>query len=750
MAQFLYRLGRGAAERPRRVIAIWLAGLVAVVALANVAGGTLTDAFSLGESETQQATDLLVERFPESSGASARVVLRADDPAALTEPSAAVTDLVADLSALPGVLAVTPPTSSPIDPTIGIVEVRYADDVAVIGADGAAALKDLVAAANSESLQVEVGGDVVEFNSQPETKAAEAIGVGVAVIILLVAFGSVIAMGLPIFTALLGLGIGLSLITVVARFIDMSSAGPQIASMIGIAVGIDYALFIVTRHREFMAQGHDPVESAGRAIATSGSAVVFAGGTVMVSILGLFLTGIAFIGTMGLAAAITVAVAVLAAITLLPALLGWLGTRIDRWSLPGRSRRALESQAADAAGRHRGWARWSHHVAARPWRYTLGSLVLLLALGAPLLSLRLGFPDPGNLPVADTQRRAYDLVAEGFGPGVNGPLLVVVDSADPSIVASAAERLAADPGVQAVTPPLPNQAGDVTLLTAIPTTAPQDEATTDLVHRLRDEVFVDGEPIFVTGSTAGFIDLTDAVTDALPLFIGAVVLASFVLLMIVFRSLLVPLKAAIMNLLAIGAAYGVVVAVFQWGWLLDWVGLDETVPITSFVPLFMFAILFGLSMDYEVFLLSRIREEYLAGHSNSEAVARGLAGTARVITSAALIMIAVFVAFAFSDDPILKMFGIGLAVSVLVDATVVRMILVPSTMALLGDANWWLPGWLDRILPKVDLEGAVFAHGPATDRGEVLGDGASEGDDRGEGDDGDGDVPGGDRELVRS
>jgi RND superfamily putative drug exporter len=548
-----------------------------------------------------------------------------------------------------------------------------------------------------------MGGDLFSSFEEAST-GSEMIGVIAAVIILLLAFGSLIAMGLPLGMALFGLALGISSMSLITYLVDIPSFAPQMASMIGLAVGIDYALFLVTRYREFLARGMTIEESVGRAVATAGQAVVFAGGTVVIAILGLAVAGVPFMTAAGIATSVIVLIMVVASVTLLPAFLGLVGHWINRLGL--RRKEAKDGRTVGS-----GWQRWGEHVSRNAWSYAIGVTIFLLALTAPVLGLRLGFPDAGTLPETRTERRAYDLVAEGFGPGINGPLVIAVDiSQDPSVVEPLRGAIMADEGIATVAPPEVNAEAGVATLLAFPTTAPQDDATLDTIERLRAEVFppVLGESparAHVGGSTASFADIGDQVTDRLPLFIAAVILLSFLLLTLVFRSVLVPLKAALLNLLSIGAAYGVLVMVFQWGWGIGIVGLDSTVPIVSFIPLFMFAVLFGLSMDYEVFLLSRVREEYLVTGDNDTSVIHGIASTARVITSAALIMISVFLGFVLGEDPAIKMVGLGLAIAIFVDATIVRMILVPAAMKLMGDANWWIPGWLDRVLPTIDIEG---------------------------------------------
>jgi RND superfamily putative drug exporter len=498
--------------------------------------------------------------------------------------------------------------------------------------------------------------------------------------------------------ALFGLALGISSMSLVAYLIDIPSWAPVLGSMVGLGVGIDYALILVTRHREHLAAGMTVVEAAGRAVGTAGRSVVFAGGTVVIAILGLAVAGVPFMTAGGVAISLIVLTMVLVSITLLPAFLGLAGHWINRL--------AVRKVATSPGG---GWERWAVHVARHATAYVIGATVLLLTLAAPVLALRVGTPDDGSLPENRTQRQAYDLVAAGFGPGINGPLVIAVDiSKDASVVPALLEAVRADEGIADVTPPQVNTAAGVATLVAFPTTGPQDDATVDTIKRLRAEVFpaaIGPSPAkaHVGGQTASLADVGDRVRERLPVFIGAVILLSVVLLTVVFRSVVVPLKAALMNLLSIGASFGVMVMVFQWGWGADLIGLETTVPIIPFIPMFMFAILFGLSMDYEVFLLSRVREEYLSTGDNDASVVRGIATTGRVITSAALIMIAVFLSFALNDDPSTKMFGLGLATAVFVDATIIRLVLVPAAMKLLGPANWWLPAWLARLLPTHDV-----------------------------------------------
>jgi putative drug exporter of the RND superfamily len=708
MSKLLYRWGRAAALHPWRMIGAWLVVAVAVVGLNLSVGGDTSDDYSIPGTEAQQAVDLLEEQFPAQSGVAGQVVF-ADPDGDLTDATARATvaETLAALAGGPNVISVSDPydpaaAAVSADGSIAYATVRYAVDPPG-KAEGEAA-EAAVEIARDAGLQAELSRNIVNGVEQPEGR--EGIGLLVAVVVLLVAFGSVIAAGIPIGSALFGIFVGLGFVGVLSGFTDVPSISPLLASMIGIGVGIDYALFVVTRHRSFLHEGRSPVESAALANATSGSAVIFAGTTVVIAIAGLRLAGIPSIAMMGLASAITVAVAMIGAVTLLPAFLGLAGSRIDKFRVGRRVRQENEASHATLSGR------WADHVGRHPWRYALASFVGLVAVAAPVTAMRTGIADDGTAATSTTYRQVYDLLAEGFGPGFNGPLTVVVDgTTDPATVAGVRDAVAATEGIAFVTQPALSPTGDTAVLTAIPLTSPQDEATETLVHTLRDDVLPEAVAgttagTYVTGQTAAYIDISERLAGRLPLFIAAVVGLSFLLLMAVFRSLLVPLKAAIMNLLSIGGAYGVVVAVFQWGWGNELIGVDTTVPISPFLPMIMFAILFGLSMDYEVFLLSRVREEWVRTGDSHRSVVDGLAATARVITSAALIMISVFAAFLLTDDVEVKMFAVGLTVAVLLDATIVRMVLVPATMALMGDANWWLPGWLDRLLPHLDVEGS--------------------------------------------
>jgi RND superfamily putative drug exporter len=715
------------------VIGAWLLVSVLVVGASGAFGRDLDDTVEVPGLDSQQATELLESANSEDAGLTAYVVATPLDDGQTffdsADARAGLTDVRSAIAELPNVLGTT-------DPAGALAEGRDAAvEDGLVSADGRVALlrvqypvRDELSSADLERLKaagaearldsplrIEMGGDLFFAFEEPETGIGELVGLIAAIVILLLAFGSVIAMGLPIGMAVFGLALSVSSMSLLMYVVELPSWATQIGSMVGLGVGIDYALFLVTRHREFLARGMTVEEAVGRAVATAGQAVVFAGGTVVIAILGLAVAGIPFVTNGGIAISVIVLTMVVASITLLPAFLGLAGHRIN-----GRRRRrnASPGRVATCGATTPRWERWGSHVSAHAVAYAVGVTVLLLALTAPVLALRLGFPDEGTLPGSRTERRAYDLVAEGFGPGTNSPLVIAVAIAgDPGVVEPLRAAIGADPGIAAVAPATIDADAGVATLLAFPTTSPQDEATLATVKRLRSDVFPpvlagSAAEAHVGGQTATWGDMGDRVKDRLPLFIVAVALLSFLLLMIVFRSVLVPLKAAVLNLLSIGAAYGVMVMVFQWGWGMELIGLEATVPLIPFIPMFMFAIVFGLSMDYEVFLLSRVREEYLATGDNDSSVIHGIASTARVITSAALIMISVFLAFATGDDPSIKMFGIGLATAVFVDATIVRMVLVPATMKLMGDANWWIPGWLDRLLPAIDIDGEAGLPAP--------------------------------------
>jgi len=707
----LERIARFSYRRRWLMLIVWIVALVGFNVAQGTVGGDYSTDFSLPGADSQKAFDLLEERFPQVAGETADIVFRADqgvnDPAVKTE----MEGLFAELSEVERVVHIDSPYTEAgarqVSPEGSVAfatmhfEFVEGEQVPVeIGQE----VQALAADVELDGLVVEPGGSVIMFSEFEEPGGAEGIGILFAIVILLIAFGSVLAMGLPIATALFGIGIGLALVMLIANFANVPEFTPQLASMIGIGVGIDYALFIVTRYRSYLHSGLAPEAATLAAIKTSGKAVLFAGTTVVISLLGILLMGFAFVEGLAIGGAATVAVTMIASITLLPALLGFVGTNVDRWRLKWFHRSSGGEQAMAY--------RWSRMIQRRSWPAAIIGLGILVLMSVPLFSLRLGFADASAGSVERSSRRAYDLLSEGFGPGFNGPLLLATEVAGPEDLA-ALEELSAElsglEGVAAASPPQPNPQGDAAILTVFPTTSPQDEATTDLVQAIREDVVPGADtssPVYVGGLTASVQDFAEANSERLPLLISVVIGLSFLLLVIVFRSILVPIKAAIMNLLSISAAYGTIVAVFQWGWFKEQIGIETSGPIEAWVPMMLFTILFGLSMDYEIFLLSRIREEYVRTKNNYEAVANGLAATARVITAAAAIMVTLFLVFLFGfDERAIKLFALGLAVAIFVDATLVRMVLVPATMELLGEANWWMPRWLDRILPRINVEG---------------------------------------------
>jgi len=688
----------------------WLVLVVGTVGAARVGGGETSTVFEVPGTESQRAFDLLDERFPERSGDTADIVFRAERRIDDLEVRGRLERLFDDVRAVDHVVEVASPyagtpTVSP-DRTIAFATIQFDQR----GTELPDALIDELLAlardANGAGVQVELGGRVIQFSEiEGPGGRSERVGFVVAVVVLLLSFGSLVAVGLPMATAASALAAGLSLLALLANAVDLSDFGPRLATLIGLGVGIDYALLIVTRYRQGLHAGLDPEQAIAVAMDTAGRAVLFAGITVIISLSGMFVMGVPLVQAMAIGAALAIAAVLAATLTLVPAVLGFAGRAIDRWRIPGLHRDETQH-------RRSGWFAWSRLVQRHPWPFAIAGAAVLVTLALPVLSMRLGSADAGSDPTSKTSRRAYDLLAEGFGPGFNGPLLLAAELPEPGSVAvleRVASALGDVEGVAFVAPMQLNDARDATVLPVYPTTSPQDPATLQLTHRLRDEVLPEltagtGVEIDVGGITALFSDLGEVLEDRLPLFVAVVLGLSFLLLLAVFRSIVIPIKAVIMNLLSIGAAYGVIVAVFQWGWAKDLVGIDATGPIQSFIPMLLFAVLFGLSMDYEVFLLSRIREEYLRTGDNALAVADGLAATARVITAAAAIMVAVFGAAVLAEDRTTKLFGLGLAAAILIDATVVRTLLVPATMELLGEANWWLPRWIDRLVPRISVE----------------------------------------------
>jgi putative drug exporter of the RND superfamily len=780
MTSLLYKLGHFCARWRFAVLPFWAVLIVALAVAAGQAGSETSDNVSLPNTGSQNASDLLSGRFPSQAYGNNPIVV-ATDSGKLTDSklSSAIDSSVTRLKKTPHVGAVVSPLSPAgaaalsKDKKIGYISVTLDVGPGNITDEEASAVLDAADPAKDAGLQVAAGGYVGQELSKASTGDSDKIGLTAAVIILLLAFGSVVAMGLPIVTAVLGLVCGLSVITLLSHITDVPTTAPTVATMIGLAVGIDYSLFIVTKHRAQVAQGMEVRESIARAVATAGGAVLFAGGTVAISLLALVVAGIPLVTTLGYTGAIAVVFAILAALTLMPALFALLGTRISSLQLPFPKQHA--------GGQSPLWTRVARAVTNHPWPVIVAVLATLLVLAIPTLSLRLGQPDTGADPTDTTARQAYDLITKGFGPGTNGPFLIAVEltqpakpdakkqqqvaqkqqqqqqseqqqiaqlesqgvppdqaqqqvqdspqtqqanqqlaqqkqqvdspASDPRLV-SLQNDLAKTKGVESVTPPLANSKGTAAVYTLIPTTAPSDLDTEDLVTRLRDTTIPQatqgqGMEAFVGGTTASYVDLADKISSKLLLVILVVAALSFIVLLVGFRSLVLPAQAAVMNLVSVGAAYGVVTAVFQKGWLVGVVGLDDAIPVVSFVPLIMFAILFGLSTDYQVFLLTQIQEHFKEGKGARATVIEGLGYSGRIIGAAALVMISVFGSFIFNGDPTIKQFGLGLATAVAIDAIVV-LLFVPALITLVGRATLWLPHWLDRLLPHVSIEGEGF------------------------------------------
>jgi len=705
----LGRLGRFCARRHWWVIGAWIVVLIGVAVLGRGLGGQANDTVSLPGVRSAEGLAVVQEAFPTQGAAQGVVVLYSPTrPLASPRVAAAIAAGHAALAKVPGVLSVGTVVPSP-DGHIAQVPVEWSTPPQELGQTDLNAMQAAAAPLRAAGLTVEYSGSPA---IQAEAQAPDysvLVGVLAAMIILLLAFGSLVTMAIPVVGSLIAVGMTLMILVVLESFTAISSVGLAIATMIGLGVSVDYGLFVLTRHDQQIASGMPVEQSIGLAVATAGRAVMIAGGTVAIGVLGLAMAQVPLVTRMGFAAALSVLIAVLAALTLLPAALGMVGTRLASGRIIPFVKRPGPVQLEGADGKPRGWARWSLMVTRRPWPFLVGALAILIALAIPLFSIDLGMVDSGSDPQTSTTYKAYGLVSKGFGPGANGPIEVVVEGPGAKAAAPAVRAAAAKvPGVAVALPPLDSPTHPVSLITVQPATSPASQQTEQLITTLNSAlppVAGAGTQVYITGTTAVNVELAEKVAARLPWFIGAVILISFILLMIEFRSLLVPLQAAIMNLLSVGAAFGVVVFVFQEGHGLSLLGVDHPVPIESWVPLMMFAILFGLSMDYEVFLLSRIREGWLKTGDSHRSVALGVAGTARVISAAALVMVCVFLAFVLEPNVVVKMLGVGLATAVLVDATVVRLMLVPATMILIGKGNWWLPTWLDRILPAMKEPG---------------------------------------------
>ncbi len=698
----LARLGSWCYRRRRTVLLTWIAALAATLVLIAPLAGDYNADFNTPGSDSAAAEKVLQDRFGDRSAATIDVVWHAQAGARSPDIQERIDGLIVDAQKLEGIgRALAPEVSRDGTTAIARLQIESAreGDLPIETGEGLVAL---ARQASNDGLQVSMSGWAIS-DAQESEVSPEVVGFAIAALVLLLTFGSLLAAGLPLLTALFSLGIGTTLVGTLAAVMDVPDFAPAVAGMMAIGVGIDYALLVITRYRTALAAGRTPQEAVGEAIATAGRSVLVAGLVVVVALLGLFAMRLPFLYGVAVSSSLAVLVAALAAVTLLPALLGFAGTKIDRLRIPGIGARTK-------AVRPSRWVGYSKVIQRRPWTALIAGTLVIVALAVPLKDFRLGFPDAGNDPAGTMTRQAYDIVEAGFGPGASGPLMLTAELPDDGIdkeraLALLRERVAAQPQVQSAAPAQLNRTGDAAVLMAIPRSSPQQQATQELVDDLRADVLPaversTGMTVNVGGMTAATVDQAEYTLARLPLFIGAVVSLSFLLLLAAFRSLPVAIKAGVLNLLSIGAAYGVVALVAGGGWAGELVGIDTATPVPTFIPVFMFAILFGLSMDYEVFLLSRIRELYLRHGDNARAVSEGLATTARVITAAAAIMIAVFSSFALADDVGLKLMGIGLATAILVDATIVRMVLVPAIMQLLGRANWWLPGWMERLLPK--------------------------------------------------
>jgi putative drug exporter of the RND superfamily len=713
-------LARWSAHHPLLVALIWVLAIVGAQASSAVVGTDFRNSFALPGTDSQAAVDLLDERFPEASGDADTIVV-STEKGSVTDPAVqdrvqAMLDEVAAVDSVTAVRSPYAPTGTAqvsADGTVAYATIQYDRAGIEVPRADLEAVVALVEDVDGDGLAAAVGGQGVAALSQPEVGKGELIGVGVAALVLLLAFRSPIAMVLPIVSAAAALGVSTGVVRLASNVTTIADVAPTLGVLLGLGVGIDYALFIVNRHRGNLRAGIPVYESVAAALATSGRAVVFAGVVVVFALLGMFLTGIEFLYGLAIGASVSVVFTVLAAITLIPALLGAAGTRV----LGRRHRRALAAGEYVSDHTVGAFRRWAGLVQRRPVVLVVLALGLLMVVAAPAADLRLGTADQGNDAAGTTTREAYDTLADGFGPGINGPLVLAVDLSDNplngqdgSALQPLVERLEADPGVASVAGPMPNADGTAAVLRVVPTTSPQDEATSELIDRLRTDVVPEveaaaGAAIYVGGPTATFDDFADEIQSKIPLFVSVVIGLSVLLLMLAFRSVLVPLVGAAMNLVSVAAAFGVVVAVFQWGWLGDLIGLGKAGPIEPFLPVILFALLFGLSMDYQVFLVSRMHEEWQRTGDNATAVRTGHADTGKVIVAAASIMVFVFGAFVTGDSRTIKLMGLGMAAAVLLDAFVIRMLVVPAIMHRIGRANWWLPGWIDRALPKLSVEG---------------------------------------------
>ena len=730
MNNLLERLGGFAARRHWIVIITWLIILGGLLAAKHEFGGEFVNNYTVPGSSSSNGLSLLNSDYPQQGGYGGQIVFHAGD-GSVAQQETAVNQATSNVAKLPHVLKAVSPFASPDsgavskNGTVAYSSVSWKDNPAGLTASYLNKLNKAVAPARKAGLEVEYGGGAGQIGQQTGDTESEVIGLACALVLLVFMFGSFITAAVPLVSAIFSVGAGLSVVGLLASVTTFPTTAPTVATLLGLGVAVDYGLFLTARHREQLDSGMDVVTSASRAEGTSGAAIVIAGSTVVVAILGLYISGVPFVGSMGLAAAIVVAITMGAALTLVPSFMGLVKNNVR--SLAARTRAHREGISAQQQAKrtavatheqheHSAFARWGRRVSRQPWPWAIASVLVLLVLAIPLLSINLGQPDNGTNPATDSSRRAYDLITDGFGQGANGPLTIVVklprqsSSADQSLLNSMTKGVAGTRGVASVTPTAVNNAATVAVFNAVPATSPQAKATASLVKRIRDDILPKYHATsYITGTTAGNIDFTDQISSRMLLLIIAVAAIAFVLLTMAFRSVVIATKAAVLNLLSIGAAYGVIVAVFQWGWGASLIGVHTTSPIPAYVPMMVFAIVFGLSMDYEVFLLSRVHESWIATGDAQRSVAIGIGSTARVITTAAGIMVVVFLSFVLNDQSAVKMLAIGMAVAVLIDASIVRMILVPAIMALLGAHAWWMPRWLEPVLPHLHLEGSEAA-----------------------------------------
>jgi RND superfamily putative drug exporter len=730
MNQLLERVAAFAARRHWIVIIAWVIVLGGLLGASRAFGGTYVNNYTVSGSDSALGLDRLNSQFPQQGGYSGQIVFHARHGTVAADQSA-VNQATANVAKLPHVIKAVSPFASGStgavskDGTIAYSSVSWKVNPDSLETSYLNQLDTAVKPATQAGLQVEYGAGAGQIGQKTSDTTSEAIGLGCALLLLVFMFGSLITAAIPLISAVFSVGAGLSLLGLIASVVQFPTTAPTIATLLGLGVAVDYGLFLVSRHREQLDTGMDVITSARQAAGTSGAAIVVAGSTVVVSILGLYLVGVSFVGSLGLAAALVVLVTMIAALTMVPALMGLVKGNVR--SLPDRLRarrsgisgaqQARQTSAATQEKHERSaFARWGRMVSAHPWPWGLTAVLILVVLAIPLFSITLGQPDNGTNPTSQSNRVAYDLIKQGFGVGVNGPLAVVVkvpkesSSDTQSLLADMTKNVGAASGVASVGPAAVNSSGNTAVFNVIPTTRPQSGATTALVDRLRTDVLPKSHvTTYVTGTTAGADDFTKRITSRMIYLILAVVAIAFILLTVAFRSVVIAAKAAVLNLLSIGAAYGVIVAIFQWGWGASLVGIPTTLPIPAYVPMLVFCIVFGLSMDYEVFLLSRIHEAWVTTRDPHRAVAIGIGSTARVITTAAAIMVVVFASFVLSTDPTVKMLSIGMAFAVLIDASLVRMILVPAIMSVLGRHAWWMPRWLEPIVPHLQLEGSAAA-----------------------------------------